>query len=572
MSRASRALPALLVVAALVGACATEPEPSASPTSRIDGASPTPTVAVTDNPFSPSSWPAAGSACDAPGYTGRIGRIEAVNALTVRFRLCAPDGSFLARIASPALGILDSATIERLGADPGAARSIAGTGPYRIERWDEGGDAVLAAATGDGAAPGTYTPTVILRWNADPAQRAAELKAASVDGIDAPGPAQIDDLDTLPEVAMVPRAGLSTAYLAFGSDPAFDDVRVRQAIAGAIDRNALVESAFPAGSTVATHLAPCQLAGACVGDDWYPYNGPAAAADLAATSFDLRATYPLHVPDRPVPGLPDPRAVALALQAELLDSLGLSTEIDVMDAATLAARIADGGIDGLYLGGTTDGVVDATDAIGAVLGPGTAATPARRAPTVATSLASIASSVDPAARQAGLKRANDAIRSLVPLIPLAHPGSVTAFRSDVTGVVASPLGIDPLGSFTPGDRPQLVFMQATDPGGAYCADASSPDAYRACSLITEPLYRFAPGTMDVVPGLATRCTAGSDASVWTCTLRKGVTFQDGTTLDAGDVLATFVAQWDANSAVRAARRAGAFSAWDALFGGTAGGG
>ena len=571
MSRASRVLPAILAVAVLAGACATDPQPSTSPTTRIDDVSPTPTVAVTDTPFSPASWPATGSACGAAGYTGRIGRIEAVNARTVRFRLCGPDGAFLARLASPSLGILDSATVERLGTDPVAARSIAGTGPYRIDRWDEGGDAILVAASAD-AAPASRIPTVILRWNVDPAQRAAELQAASVDGIDAPGPAEISNLETLPEVVMVPRAGLSTAYLAFGSDPAFDDVRVRRAIAGAVDRDALVADAFPAGSTVATHLAPCQLAGACAGDDWYPYNGPAAAADLAAAGFDLRATYALHVPDRPVPGLPDPRGIALALQAQLLDSIGLSTTIDVMDAAAWEAGVAGGGLDGLYLGGSDGGAVDAADVIRAALGPGTAATPARRAPEVSSSLASIVASPDPTAREAGLKAANDAIRSMVPLVPLAHPGSVTAFRSDVAGVVTSPLGIDPLGSFTPGDRPQLVFMQATDPGGAYCADASSPDAYRVCSLITEPLYRFAPGTLDVEPGLATRCTANGDASVWTCTLRQGVMFQDGTQLDAGDALATFVAQWNGQSAVRAMRPASSFAAWDALFGGTVDGG
>ena len=37
--------------------------------------------------------------------------------------------------AHPALGILDAAAIERLAADPGTARSLAGTGPYQIDAW-----------------------------------------------------------------------------------------------------------------------------------------------------------------------------------------------------------------------------------------------------------------------------------------------------------------------------------------------------------------------------------------------------------------------------------------------------
>jgi hypothetical protein len=42
-------------------------------------------------------------------------------------------------------------------------------------------------------------------------------------------------------------------------------------------------------------------------------------------------------------------------------------------------------------------------------------------------------------------------------------------------------------------------------------------------------------------------------------------------LDAGDVLASFVAQWDAAGPAREAAPVGAFAAWDGLFGPTTGG-
>jgi hypothetical protein len=38
-------------------------------------------------------------------------------------------------------------------------------------------------------------------------------------------------------------------------------------------------------------------------------------------------------------------------------------------------------------------------------------------------------------------------------------------------------------------------------------------------------------------------------------------------VDAGDVLATFVAQWDAAGPIRKDAAPGAFAAWDELFGG-----
>jgi ABC-type transport system substrate-binding protein len=150
-----------------------------------------------------------------------------------------------------------------------------------------------------------------------------------------------------------------------------------------------------------------------------------------------------------------------------------------------------------------------------------------------------------------------------------------AFRADVGGVITSPLGIDPLGSFTPGDRPQLVFMQAGEPAGAYCGDQRSADALRLCALVTDPLYGFVAATLEPEPRLAERCTPDAEATVWTCTLRDGLAFHDGSRLDAGDVLASFVAQWDASQPLRAARPDAVFAAWATLFGdslGTAPGG
>ena len=47
--------------------------------------------------------------------------------------------------------------------------------------------------------------------------------------------------------------------------------------------------------------------------------------------------------------------------------------------------------------------------------------------------------------------------------------------------------------------------------------------------------------------------------MWTCTLAGDVTFDDGTALDAGDVLASVVAAWDATGPIRAAAPDGAFA-------------
>ena len=140
-------LTAVVILAACdAGPVMTGPPAVGNPTSAPSPGSPAPSEAR----FSPASWPAGGSACGREGYRGNLGRIEATEARTVVFTLCAPDGAFLSRVAHPALGVLDAATIDELATDSGSARSLAGTGPYRIDQWTRDQNVRLVRA-GDAA-------------------------------------------------------------------------------------------------------------------------------------------------------------------------------------------------------------------------------------------------------------------------------------------------------------------------------------------------------------------------------------------------------------------------------------
>jgi peptide/nickel transport system substrate-binding protein len=55
-------------------------------------------------------------------------------------------------------------------------------------------------------------------------------------------------------------------------------------------------------------------------------------------------------------------------------------------------------------------------------------------------------------------------------------------------------------------------------------------------------------------------------TTWRCTLRPGVTFHDGTALDANDVVLSFAAQWDADHPLHRGRE-GTFQPFIDVFGG-----
>ena len=505
----------------------------------------------------------AGPRTSAP--PGRIGRIEAVDERTVRFTLCTPDGAFPARLAHPALGIMDAAEVDVLARDPSTARSIAGAGAYRVEAWIPGENVRLVRVAAAGGA-GDTTATVILRWDPVSGTRLDALREGLVDGIDLPDGAEVDAIDTLPELVRTDRDGLSTAYLGFGSGATFAAVAVRKAFAQGVDRDALAVAGFPPGSTAATHVAPCAVPGGCAGDAWYETNGPAGAAALDAAKFDRKTALPLYVPDAPVPGLPDPAALAEAVRTQLADNLGVTVTVTPMPAADLTAAVAGRRLRGLYLAGLVSTLPDASGFLEPLFGVAAPGMAAGRADGVAAALTRAAASQNVAARQDAFAAANDAIRTTVPIVPLVHAGSTMAFRDDVTGVATSPLGTEALGTFVPGDRRQLVVMQDAEPAGAWCGTATAFSDFRLCALVTPGLYAYAPGTTDPVPALASRCLPVDGTMVWSCRLRADALFSDGAHVDAGDVVATFQALGDPESALRAGRPALEFAAWDALFG------
>ena len=558
-----RQLPTMALVATLAFAgCGATRDGTPPPSGDTGHATAVPSAVATDVPFAPVAVPLDGSACDVAGYAGEMGRITATDARTVTFTLCAPDGAFLAHLAHPSLGIVDAAALADLAASPGAAASIAGAGPYRIAAWNA--DNVRLERVG-GASGEAASPTVILRWAADATARSQALQNASVDGIDAPAAAAVDGVATTPELTLVPRPSLATAYLGFGRGAGFGALATRRAFASGIDRAGLL-AAFPPGSVTADHLAPCVVPAGCGGVAFPGYDAPAAAAAIKSVKLDLSVTWPLHVPDVPVPGLPDPAGTAALLQAQVAADLGVQLGVDVMPLVTFRAQEAAGTLDGLYLDGFAAAIPDAGAFLEPIASDAPRSLPAKRSTGVAALLTGAAAATDEASRAALLVQAASKLRAAVPVVPLAHAGATAIFRSDVKGVAVTPFGDDPLGAATAADRGQVVFLQATAPGGGWCGNQPSMDAYRLCALVTSGLYGVDPGSLDPVPALASSCAPDSDTTTWTCHLR---TAHDaaGRLLDAGDVVATFRTMWDAADRLHAAAAPGAFSAWQALFGG-----
>jgi ABC-type transport system substrate-binding protein len=333
-----------------------------------------------------------------------------------------------------------------------------------------------------------------------------------------------------------------------------------------IDRKRIVDNFYPAGSEVATHFTPCAIPGGCEGDAWYEFDPAKAKEMLSAAGFPNGFKTTIHLRDVVRGYLPNPTQVATDIQAQLKANLNIDATIDVQESTTYLDNANAGKLDGIHLLGWGADYPDVTNFLDVHFGAGATQQFGKHYSDIEAALKTGATTADQAGRNTAYAEANKLIKEHVPMIPVAHGGSAVAYRADVKDAHSSPLGNELFSVMTPGDRQQFVFMQGAEPGGLYCADETDGESLRACEQMTESLYSYKVGGLDAEPALATKCEPNADLTQWTCTLRDGVKFADGSTLDANDVVASFAAQWDSDNPLHKGRT-GDFVYFSTLFGG-----
>jgi ABC-type transport system substrate-binding protein len=503
--------------------------------------------------------------CEAEGYTGLFQEIAAIDPMTVQFSMCSPDPAFPSKAAFTSFAIQPSEYLESTGGTGDLLEKPIGTGPYMVENWSRGEELVYTKNPnywGDAA----FADTLVFRWQTESAARLLELQTGAVDGIDNPAP---DDFETIAgdtNLQLLERPALNVFYVGMNNTFApFDDVLVRQAIAMGIDRQRIVDNFYPAGSEVASHFTPCSIPNGCAGEAWHEFDVEAARALLEEAGlgdgFETTITYRDVVRGY----LPDPNIVAQDIQAQLLENLNITAEIVVMESGAFLEAADAGAIEGLHLLGWGADYPDMTNFVDYHFGAGSSAQFGDQFDELTTVLAEAASLASDDDRAPLYEQANNLIRDLVPMVPVAHGGSGVAYLASVTEPHVSPLGNESFARMNPG-KDTFVWMQNAEPISLYCADETDGESLRACEQTTEALLAYEVGGTAVEPSLATACTPNEDLTVWTCTLREGVTFHDGSALDANDVVMSYVVQWDASHPFHVGNT-GAFSYFSALWGG-----
>ncbi len=375
----------------------------------------------------------------------------------VQIKLNSPCAGFIAALSLPALSMQSPTALQEYQDDAASnvntteysTKHPTGTGPFKFESWERGNQVTLTR-NDDYWGEKAKVDTVRVVAIEDPKARATAVEQGEVDGADLIGPADLQPLEDA-GMQIMAREPFTVLYLGMNQKTKpLDDIKVRQAIAHAVDKEAVAAASLPEGSELAINFMPQSVNGWTEDVTTYEYD-PEKAKQLlkeaGAEGTTIEFNYPTDV-SRPY--MPSPADTFNVLRSQL-EAVGLKIKpvADVWSPDYLD-KVTGSADHGLHLLGWTGDYNDSDNFVGVFFGTETdefgfnnkelfdKLAEARGIPTVE--------------EQTPLyEEINQDVADFVPAVPIAHPAPSLAFGPDVEGYQTSPVNDEVWSSVTVGD-------------------------------------------------------------------------------------------------------------------------
>ncbi len=366
---------------------------------------------------------------------------------TVTVNLTSPFAGFLASLTLPAFAMQETGAVEAgggngaNGADPRqseyATKGPVGTGPFTFSAWERGQQVTLKRNEeywGDKA----KVATAVIRVIGDGTARRQALQNGDIDGYDLVAPADVETLKSA-DFQIQNRPAFNILYLGINQAYApLGDLKVRQAIAHAIDKEAVIKNALPSGTKPATQFMPDNVIGWNESVTTYDYDVAKAKqllAEAGQSAINVPFNYPTGV-SRPY--MPNPETIYNAINQQLSAAGITTTPVAEQWTPNYLGTVQGGTQHGLHLLGWTGDYNDPDNFIGVFFGAQTNEW-GFNDPGLFEALAKARTVTTESEQESAYQDINEQIMTLLPGIPIASPVPSLAFAPGVDGYTASPV-------------------------------------------------------------------------------------------------------------------------------------
>lgn len=383
------------------------------------------------------------------GYFGYVGldkllkKITVVNAHEVQFTLNRPDATFLAIMAMQAFAIPSPSALMAHGKAFG--QNPVGTGPFIFKSWQRN-DRIVLRRNDQYFGPKAHLDSLLFRSIPENSTRLLELLAGNIHVMDNPNP---DDIQTMKsrmgkKVEVAQKPGMNLAYLAMNNlKKPFDNLKVRQAIRLAINKDAIIQAVYAGMGEPAKNPLPPSIWGYNDKTSHAIYDPIAAKKLLAEAGYPEGFASKLFAMPVPRPYMPDGRKVAESIQADLA-KIGIKIEIVSYEWGTYLEKLDHGEHEMALMGWTAD-IGDPDNFLYVLLDKDNAKVPASnisfyQSQKVHELLVAAKSERNQEKRAKWYREAQELIDKDVPMIPLAHSIDSVPHLSVVKNFTIDPTG------------------------------------------------------------------------------------------------------------------------------------
>lgn len=266
------------------------------------------------------------------GSAAELEGVEAVDDYTVKITLTEPFGAFLSCMTAPGCSIYDSEATEAAGDQFGLDPSVTvGTGPFKFVEWSLN-DRMVLVRNDDYWKEPAGIPGVVIRIIPDTETQIMMFENGELD---------IVDLDEIPDAverlrATYPdqivegnRVGVTYVIMNYNVEP-LNNIKVRQAIQHAIDRQAILDALYGGLGQVENGIYPHGLIGFNENLPAIEYDPELAKSLLAEAGYADGFT--MTFSNDTTAG--DDVAMALEIIKEQLAEVGITAEIENLDESS----------------------------------------------------------------------------------------------------------------------------------------------------------------------------------------------------------------------------------------------
>ncbi|MQA11468.1 MAG: ABC transporter substrate-binding protein [Pseudonocardiaceae bacterium] len=314
-----------------------------------------------------------------------------------------------------------------------------GTGPFKFESYKPANNTVTLVRNDDYWGDKAKLDKLVFKIVEDENARKQELQSGQIHAYDFPNAADYDSLEENGNKIM-PRSVFNILYLGINqkNNPKLRDIRVRQAIQHAINKDQLAKNKLPRGASGRDQFLPEDVDGYTKDVKKFPYN-PQKARQLLQAAGATNLTLKFYVPSEVTrPYMPNPQEIGGAI-ADDLKKVGIKVQtVPRSWNGGFKDDVQKLGKQDIHLLGWTGDYGDAGNFIGTFFGRQKAEFGFNE-PEIFSALSKADATVDDAQQKAAYEDASKKIAEYIPAVPLTSSPPAIAASSKVKGLVPSPL-------------------------------------------------------------------------------------------------------------------------------------